>query len=92
MSKIFDIEQYLSNNEVFTNGISGKPCSMDSYMTVIEFDRLEKAIKESPFTKEEWLAAADYWINEVGYLGPIIKLTGTTTKRWITDGNILFSK
>jgi hypothetical protein len=91
MSKILDIEQHLQNNQVFTNGISGKPCHMDSYMTTLDFEKLKSSIEKSEFTKEDWLAAADYWENKVGYLGPIIKLTGKTVNRWIKEGYILFS-
>lgn len=91
MSKINEIEQHLQDNNVFTNGISGKPCHMDSYMTVMDYDKLKTSIENGPFSKQEWLQAADYWENQVGYLGPIIKLTGKTVNRWINDGYILFS-
>lgn len=39
-----EIEDYLQDHGVFVNGISGKQAHSDSYMTVVDFKQLDKAL------------------------------------------------
>lgn len=80
MSRLWDIEQYLQDNDCFVNGINGKTCHMDSYMTVIVFEKIEPAIANSPFTLDEWKEAIDNW-KSLEYISPIIGLTWRIAKR-----------
>ena len=85
MSKTLDIEEYLGDNNVFLSGINGRPAHSDSYMTILDFSALQKAVgKGNLFTRQEWTEAAEYWI-EVGYLTPTLKILGLTTKRWLSE-------
>ena len=86
----FDIEDYLQNKNVFVSGINGRRTHMDSYMTVIDFTALQNAVKENPYTREDWTEATRYW-NQMGYLSPTIKLLSLTIKRWLEE-NSFFSK
>jgi len=89
MSKILEIEDYLQDKDVFINGISGKPAHMDSYMSIIDFKKLEQAVKKSSFTQKEWKEAAESW-EVVSYISPTTKLLSKTIQRWLTD-NSFFS-
>lgn len=51
-----EIEDYLQEQKVFRNGISGKPAHQDSYMTVVDFPSLEQALK-APY---DWKAFAAF--------------------------------
>ena len=46
------IEDYLSDCNVFENGISGEPCHSDSYMTIVNPDNLMKALENNIY---DWL-------------------------------------
>ena len=76
---VLEIEQVLEDADVFTNGISGKSCNMDSYMTVIDFPKLIKAI-DSITEEVDWAGVCEYWISQ-SYLSPILLLLGATVKR-----------
>lgn len=80
MSKLDEIEDYLQEAGCFVNGLNDRPAHMDSYMTVLEYPKLNKALDSPPFTKEELLEAADNMIY-FGYLSPIAALTGKIIKR-----------
>ncbi len=63
MSLSWEMEDYLESQNVFTNSLTDKPCHMNSYMTVLSFDKLETIIKSNKFTKENWLYLADQYKN-----------------------------
>lgn len=60
------IEDFLQHNGVFVNGIRGTTCHMDSYMTVVEYARLDRCIilleKHYTPTKEQWRRLTDHWL------------------------------
>jgi hypothetical protein len=60
------IEDFLQHNEVFQNGMSGQSCNMDSYMTIVNYKALDRAIKilEEHYnpTKEEWGNVCNSWL------------------------------
>ena len=60
------IEDFLQHNGVFVNGIKGTPCHMDSYMTVVDFARLDKCIallvEHYEPSKEQWKRLTDHWL------------------------------
>ena len=60
------IEDFLQHNGVFVNGIRGTTCHMDSYMTVVEYARLDRCImlleKHYAPTKEQWRRLTDHWL------------------------------
>jgi hypothetical protein len=60
---VYGIEDCLSSYDVFYNGISGKPCHSDSYMTCVAFDKLDIAIKELDLPEIAVRYAIDYWLN-----------------------------
>lgn len=75
-----DVEQYLQDAKVYRNGLTDRVCHMDSYMTVIDFPSLDKALKECPFSKEEMLSCCEEW-DYFSYLSPIIKLTAILVRK-----------
>jgi len=60
------IEDFLQHNGVFVNGIRGTTCHMDSYMTIVEYARLDRCIilleKHYAPTKEQWRRLTDHWL------------------------------
>jgi len=80
----WEIEDYLQEQGVFLNGLTGEPAHSDSYMTVISFKALEEAFNNSKFKKEVWEHCVEEWIYQ-GYLTPIKKLLGLTIKRWLNS-------
>ena len=53
----YEIEDCLSEHNVFVNGLTGKPAHSDSYMTVVDFENLDKAINENDYN---WLEFAEH--------------------------------
>ena len=60
------IEDFLQHNAVFVNGIKGTSCHMDSYMTIVIYDRLDKCIallvEQYEPSKEQWKRLTDHWL------------------------------
>ena len=69
--------------DIFTNGISGNPSHMDSYMTVIDYVALEKKWNEikDKYTKEEWETQCLWWSDH----GPVQKQLSLFVKRKIGE-------
>ena len=82
MSKLWEIEDELQARDVFVNGIDGRICHSDAYMTVLDYNALDKAWPEifPMFTIKDWEDACEELIY-FGYLSPVLKLTGLTIKR-----------
>jgi len=62
---LYGIEDFLQHNQVFLNGLRNTPCHMDSYMTVVDYKAVDKALKllhdtYAP-TKEDWQVLVDAW-------------------------------
>ncbi len=55
-----EIEDYLQEQGVFKNGISGKTAHCDSYMTIVDFENLEKALK-APY---DWKAFREWVLDD----------------------------
>lgn len=87
--KTNEIEQFLQDEDVFLNGISGKPAHMDSYMTVLDYGALRTALKKNPFSQDDWNTAISYWETQA-YLSPTIGLLAKTMRRYV-DGNQLIT-
>lgn len=81
------IEDYLQSKNVFLNGLNDKPAHMDSYMTVIDYENLKKALEESKFTKEQWESCIPEW-EHYGYLSPMSALLGKIIKRYLETGTV----
>lgn len=68
----------------FLNGIKNIPCHPDSYMTVLDYDAVDRAFKiiqhEFSLPKEKWIAFCDYWINHINKQ-PITCLLGLYLRR-----------
>jgi hypothetical protein len=74
-----EFEDYLQDNNVFENGITGRRCFMDSYMTILNYENLQKALKTSPFTLEQTIEV----INKMDKFDlPMNKLTVKAIKRF----------
>lgn len=57
----YGVEDCLSMHEVFFNGMSGKPCHSDSYMTCLKYSNLDKAIKELDVPSDLVTVCLNYW-------------------------------
>ena len=84
MSLLWDIEQFLQDENVFENGLNGRPAHMDSYMTVIDFGKLKAAVAKAPFSKDELFAACKEW-EASSYLSPIHKLLSIYVKKMVDN-------
>lgn len=75
-----------SNGHCFLNGIRNTPCHCDSYLTVLDYDAVDKTFKiiqdEFSLPKEKWLYFADYFIDHINKQ-PITCLLGLHIKRLI---------
>lgn len=69
--QILEIEDYLQENKVFLNGISGRPCHSDSYMTIVDPEALDKAIANSDVDKETIKEAIEYWSTDPNNQPPL---------------------
>lgn len=68
----------------FLNGIKRTPCHCDSYMTVLDYDAVDRTFKiiqdEFSLPKEKWIAFCDFWLNHANRQ-PITYLLGMHLKR-----------
>lgn len=68
----------------FLNGIRNTPCHPDSYMTVLDYDAVDKTFKiiqdEYSLPKEKWLSFCDFWVNHTNKQ-PITCLLGLHIRR-----------
>ena len=79
--KTMEIEDFLQDSMVFVSGFDPtRRAHSDSYMTIVEFPALDRALATDQFTREEWLAAAEYWTTNEN-MQPPLKLVGLITKR-----------
>jgi hypothetical protein len=80
--RAWDMEQLFQDAGVFRNGMNDRPSHMYSYMTVIDFQILDKTFSEikDKFTREEWLDACEYWLG-MNYLSPMAGFLARTIKR-----------
>ena len=79
-SMMDEVEDYLQEQGVFVNGLTDRPAHMDSYMTVMDFQKLDKALASCPFTAEQMLNAAE-GMEGFAYLSPMASLTSKILKR-----------
>lgn len=80
------VEDFLQHNKVFINGITGNTAHSDSYMTIVDYDALEKALnavddKFKP-TKEDWKVCIDYWKNNVNMQPPLRLVSAYIGRRY----------
>ena len=70
-SDIMEIEDFLQGKCVFISGIDGRNQHMDSYMTIIDYDKLKKNLNEikNNYTINQWKQISNHW-NEHAYLSP----------------------
>lgn len=85
-----EIEDILQNDNVFLNGISGRPSHMDSYMTIIDYVVLEKSLDKIILTTDQWNEMIIYWEGN-SYLSPNASQLASYMKRKldITLNNML---
>lgn len=83
MSILDEVEDYLQEQNVFVSGINDRPCHMDSYMTVMSFEKMDEALKAPPFTPEQMLEAAK-GMEGFAYLSPMAALASKVIKRKYT--------
>lgn len=60
-NQALEIEDYLQEKDVFVNGLTDVSSSIDSYLTVIAFNKLEEVLQVTKFKKEQWASAVRYW-------------------------------
>lgn len=72
------------NGHCFLNGIRNTPCHPDSYMTVLDYDAVDKTFKiiqdEYSLPKEKWIGFCDFWLNHTNRQ-PITCLLGLHLRR-----------
>lgn len=68
-----DIEELLESYDVFINGMTGRPACLDSYMTVIDFDKLSEFFNDFLFDPPIVDKAITYWKSQA-YLSPMFSL------------------
>ncbi len=83
-----DIEDFLSDNEVFVSGIDGRPTDMDSYMTIIDFGALRTAMKLNTFKKEDWQTSIDIWRKHQKSC-PIAKILAETVEPHLVESTTM---
>ena len=66
----------------FTNAYDGRPANMDSYMSIMSYDIVEKIFTDirADYPDELWKEIIDYW-NRMGYVSPMCKLLSSFLKR-----------
>jgi len=78
------MEDFLQEHEVFKNGLNARPCHSDSYMTIVDFKALNKALdeldKKWKLTLDDWSATLRYW-NENPNIQPPLRLVAATIER-----------
>jgi len=79
-----EILDYFDSCKCFVNGLNGRPSHMEAYMTVLDFNALEKALKESPFSLENLQETANF-LHEDAYLSPINELTALQIDKFINQ-------
>lgn len=82
-SLMFEAE--LSTRGCWYNGLRGPgmPCNLASYMTCLDYQKLDAALKElkDTHTKDEWAAGISFF-EATSYLSPSINLLALTMRRW----------
>ena len=81
-NNVFEIEEYLQDNNVFVSGINGRPAHSDSYMTVVDYSNLDKCFEKAIFTTDEWYEAIAYWLENIN-MQPPLKIVAKTVQRKI---------
>jgi hypothetical protein len=84
-----EIEDFLQEKGVFYNGLRGEEhhAHMDSYMTCINWKKLEEAWNElkPKYTKEQWEDLIKHW-KHFGYCSPNCTILALTFERWLAKG------
>ena len=69
------LEDFLQHNGVFVNGLRGTTCHMDSYMTIVKYDRLDKCVallvEQYEPSKEQWQRLTDHWLRNANSQPPV---------------------
>lgn len=78
-------EDELSSRGCWYNGLRGpgQSCDLASYMTCIDFQKLDAALKElkDTHTQEQWNQGIAFW-ETTSYLSPSIHLLALSMRRW----------
>lgn len=81
----YGLEDFFQTNGVFVNGITGRRCHSDSYMTVASFTALDAALKllEEAYhpTLEDWTPALRYWLENPNMQPPLILVARCIARR-----------
>jgi hypothetical protein len=89
---IWDLETYLYDSGVYTNGLrnTGESAHMDSMWTVTNYDKLVPALLKikDKYTPEQWIKMADDALSS-GYISPNSALLGYEIYRTILGRNRL---
>lgn len=92
MADLWDLESYLYNHNVYTNGLrdTNESAHMDSMFTITNYDRLVPALLEikDKYTPKEWEKIANDALS-FGYLSPNSALLGYEIYRTILGRNRL---
>jgi hypothetical protein len=74
---ILEVEESMQDAQIFINTLNGRRTAHpDSYMTVVDFDQLEKWTKERKFSSEQMTYCCEYWKSNVN-CGPTWKIAAT---------------
>ena len=83
---IMAVEDSLQEAAVFYNGMRGPghTCHSDSYMTCVDFEKLEKWYAKGLFSKEQLEYCIEYWTTNPN-MQPPLKLVAFTVSRWMKE-------
>lgn len=74
--QILEVEDSLRDANVFINGISGKPSHSDSYMTIVDFAKLEEWFAKKEFTNDQLKYCVEYWSTNSNNQPPLKLVSG----------------
>ena len=80
-----EIEDHLQDSMVFVSGFDGRRAHSDSYMTLVDFPALDRALLTDVFTPEEWLEAAEYWATNENMQPPLRLVSMIAKRRFVAD-------
>lgn len=92
MVDYWEFEEKMDNvNGLFSNGLRDNDisCHRESYNTVMDFNKMKIFLnsERQNYTSDQWQEIYNYFLNDIGYLSPMNKLTAIQIKNIIlTEG------
>lgn len=86
MPYFWKFEDKMDEFGIFTNGIDRKTCHRESYMAVMDFEKMEIFLlkEKDNYSLEQWYAIEEYF-ESISYLSPMNKLTALQIQHLIKE-------